>query len=315
MTGHTGAPRAKGLGMEARSVGAKLAIVAALVLLCAACGGSPVQPGGGTGTGGGNGGGGTGGGGTVTNTPPTVKSITFTDDHAEVGHPIALTATVEDAETPVDKLAYAWSAPTGTFSGSGATVQWTPGADLQTPADVTVTLTVTETYTSGSNQLQNTAKGTVSVHLNNSSKELADLSLRFLGNFADSKVSPDTCVSEFTTSCSGKTDEFSDITGNRHDFLILSSTLRNTGIDPPSKGKTTVHTFCAFTSRVITQDPVTCSRGDCPFNSVQSVQGDCFTTNVYEHGRWWLCESHFNGARALGAFERGFFGIRPSDRP
>jgi hypothetical protein len=44
---------------------------------------------------------------------------------------------------------------------------------------------------------------------------------------------------------------------------------------------------------------VTCSKADCPFNSVQSVQGDCFTTNVYEQGRWWLCESHFNGARTL----------------
>jgi hypothetical protein len=264
--------------------------------------------------GGSNGGSGSGGGGAV-NTPPVVQSIVAgSDAHAEVGAPITLTATVTDAETPVDQLTYAWSAPTGTFSGSGPSVTWTPGADAQTPADISVTLTVTEKY--GSPQQTNTASGTVSVHVNNSPKELAELSLRFLGNFANSVVSPETCVSEFSPNCNGKKDEFADIANNRHDFLILSSTLRTTGIDPaPLHGKTTVHTFCAFTSRVISASPASCSTADCPYNSVQSVQGDCFTTNVYEQGRWWLCESHFNGNRAPTAFERAFFGIRKPELP
>ena len=295
-----------------RGTGIGLALVCAAALLVACGGKSPLNPGGGggTGSGGSGGGSGNGGGGGTPNTPPVVKSIVAgSDAHAEVGTPIALTATVEDAETPVDQLTYAWSAPTGTFTGTGASVTWTPGADAQTPADVTVTLKVTETY--GSPQQTNTASGTVSVHVNNSPKELADMSLRFLDNFAHSQVSADTCVSEFSSNCSGKKDELSDITGNRHDFLILSSTLRHTGIDSaPVHAKTTVHTFCAFTSRVITKDPVTCSADDCPFNSVQSVQGDCYTTNVYEQGRWWLCESHFNATHAVTAFERAFFGIR-----
>jgi hypothetical protein len=315
MRGSGAGPGALGMGIGPR-YGLALLVAAVFAIVVGGCGAkSPIGPGGGTG-GSGGGSGGTGGGSLPPNTPPVVKAIVGTEDHAEAGHPFALIATVEDAETPVDKLTYAWSAPTGTFSGTGASVQWTPGADVPTPADITITLTVTETYTSGTTQLQNTAQGTASVHLNDSPKELADLSLRFLGNFADSKVSPETCVSEFTTNCNGKKDEFDDITSNRHDFQVLSSTLRHTGIDPPSsKGKTTVHTFCAFTSRVITQDPVSCSRADCPFNSVQSVKGDCFTTNVYEHGRWWLCESHFNGDRALTGFDRGFFGIRGADHP
>ena len=278
----------------------------------AACGGrTPLVP---TPSGGTGGAGNGGSGGTPVNTPPVVQAIVAgSDAHAEVGTPITLTATVTDAETPVDQLAYKWSAPNGTFSGSGATVSWTPGADAQTPADITVTLTVTESYGS---QQTNTATGTVAVHVNNSPKELADLSLRFLSNFADSVVSRDTCVSDFTPNCAGKKDEFSDITNNRHDFLILSSTLRHTGIDPaPLHAKTTVHTFCAFTSRVITKDPWSCSPADCPYNAVQSVQGDCFTTNVYEQGRWWLCESHFNGRNALTAFERAFFGIRKIELP
>jgi hypothetical protein len=287
-------------------------VAAALIAACGAK--TPLVPTGSGGSGGGSTGG--SGGGTTANTPPIVKSIAVSNANAEVGTPITVTATVEDAETALDKLAYTWSAPNGAFAGTGSIVTWTAGADAKTPTDITLTLTVTETYTSGSTQQTNTATGTVSVHVNNSPKELADLSLRFLGNFADSKVSPDTCVADFSPSCNGKKDEFADITNNRHDFLILSSTLRHTGIDPAApKAKTTVHTFCAFTSRVIAQQPWGCSPADCPFNTVQSVQGDCYTTNVYEQGRWWLCESHFNPSRTLTAVERAFFGIRKPEIP
>lgn len=289
------------------SPGKWLAALAGFMLI-AACGGkTPLVP---TGSGGGGGTGNGNGGGTTPNTPPVVKSVIVSSANAEVGTPITVTATVEDAETPGDRLTYTWSAPNGTFSGSGPVVTWTAGADAQTPTDITLTLTVTETYTSGASQLTNTATGTAPVHVNNSPKELADLSLRFLGNFADSTVSPDTCVADFTVNCAGRKDEFADITNNRHDFLILSSTLRATGIDPaPVHAKTTVHTFCAFTSRVIAKDAWGCTPAECPYNTIQSVQGDCYTTNVYEQGRWWLCESHFSPNRTLSAFERAFFGI------
>ena len=167
---------------------------------------------------------------------------------------------------------------------------------------IPITLTVTEHYTSGSQSLTNTATKTISVHVNNSPKELADLSVRFLTNFANSGISPSTCVAEFSDSCSGKRDELSDITDNRHDFLILNSTIRPTGVSiASSRTSATVHTFCAFTSRVITTSRrvAAASRipSSCRFNYVGSVQGDCFTTNVYESGQWRLCTSHFAAAR------------------
>src|SRR3954465_1849223 len=90
----------------------------------------------------------------VVNTPPVVKSIAASDTRVEVGSPVTLTATVEDAETPVANLTYAWSVPNGTVSGTGTVVQWTPGADAVTPADFTVTLNVTEVYTSSGSQLK-----------------------------------------------------------------------------------------------------------------------------------------------------------------
>ena len=292
--------------------GRLVSLVAASIM--GACGGTtPITP---TPGGGGN------GGGTTVNTPPQVKSIGVSNTRVEVGTPVTLTAVVEDQETPVANLSFAWTFPSGstTATGNGSSITFTPSADLRTPADYDITVTVTERYTSGSAQAENKATGSVTLHVNNSPKELAELSLRFLGDFAASSVSPDRCVSEFSDTCgSGKKDEFSNISENRHDFQILASTLRATSVElPPSLITAKVHTFCAFTSRVITTQPQSggCQvAGACPFNSVQSVQGDCWTTNVYEKGRWWLCESHFTGSSVPTAFERAFFGIRRFELP
>jgi hypothetical protein len=285
--------------------GALVAAVSALVI--AACGGSstgptppPPPP--------------------PVNNPPQIKSITLSDGRAEVGTAITATAVVEDQETPVANLTYAWTADAGTFAGTGAVVTWLPPAGAKTPADYVLTLTVTERYTSGSTVAENKTSSTASVHVNDSLKELADLSVRFLNNFAISSVSPETCVSEFSDACgAGKKDELSNIRENRHDFLILASTIRPTSVQlPPARLTATVHTFCAFTSRVITTQPQTggCQvAGACPFNSVQPVQGDCWTTNVYDQGRWWLCESHFTPQGALTDFGRAFFGIRSPSSP
>jgi hypothetical protein len=300
-----------GLGLSRRLAAGLLALV------IAACNGAaPTSPGKGTGNGGSNGGGTGGGGGpnSAPNTPPVVKEIVPSATRVEVGSPVTLTATVEDAETPVASLTYAWTVPNGSVTGTGASVSWTPGSDAQTPADFTVTLTVTERYTSGGVQLQNTATGTVSVHVNNSSKELADLSLRFLGMFADSAVSPETCVAEFSDTCNGKKDEFADISDNRHDYQIVASQLKHTGLSiAADQQKATVHTACSFTSRIITTEPREefCAGGKCPLGSIWNAEGDCWTTNVYQNGRWWICESHFTPKDGiLTDFARAFFGIR-----
>lgn len=256
------------------------------------------------------------------NAPPQIKSVAPSSGSAEVGTPITLTALVEDAETPLASLTYEWKADTGTFTGTGAVVTWVAGQDARTPADVVLTLTVTERYTSAGAAVENKVTSTTNVHLNNSPKELAELSLRFLGDFANSSVSPEKCVSEFSDSCNGKKDELGDITDNRHDFLILASELRTTGVEiAPSKTTATVHTFCSFTSRVITRDPRTegCRNdpGSCPYDGVGTAKGDCWTTNVYEKGRWWLCTSRYTAApgSVTSSFARAFFGIRKPEIP
>ena len=300
--------------MQRTGVGSLFALVAALIV--AACGSPYVAPS--PSPGGGSGGGGVQEPPPVVNTPPQIKSITVSDTRVEVGTPVTLTAVAEDAETPIASLEFRWSADTGTFSGNTATVTWTPGSEAKTPADYVITLTVVETFKAGPTGtivLENKATSTTTAHVNNSTKELADMSLRFLGDFANSRVSADKCVSEFSDSCSGKKGELDDITANRHDFEIIGSTLRPTSVlIQPTRTVATVNTFCSFTSRVITTTPQSegCKNdpASCKFNSVQSVQGNCWTTNVYQNGRWWLCTSNFSGSSAVTAFERAFFGIR-----
>lgn len=292
--------------------GSLVALVAALIVV--ACGKPPVTPS--PPSGGGNG----GGGGQpppppVVNTPPQIKSVAVSDTRVEVGTPVTLTATVEDLETPVANLTYTWTAETGTFSGTGPVVTWIAGAEAKTPGDFIITVTVTERYTSGAVSEENKTVSTMTVHVNNSPKELAELSLRFLGDFANSSVSPERCVSEFSDSCRGKKDELQDTIDNRHDFLILSSTLRHTSLQiASSRDSATVNTACTFTSRVITHTPQSggclANPAACQFGSTQTADGNCRTTNVYERGRWWLCESNFQPKNALTAFERAFFGIR-----
>lgn len=240
------------------------------------------------------GGGGNNGGGVVTNTPPQIRSLTASDARAEVDSPITLTAAVEDAETPVANLTYAWSAPTGTFLGTGSTVTWLAGQEATTPADVILTLTITERYNNGSTQLENKVTGTTTVRLHNSPKELREMSIRFLTDFANSKISPDQCVAEFTDSCNGKKDERADVDDTRHDYEHIGSTIRHTNLSiAPNRLTATVNTFCSFTVKVITTEPrdEPCQGGKCPLGSIGTFTGNCRTTNVYEKGRWWLCES------------------------
>ena len=246
------------------------------------------------------------------NTPPQIRSLTASDARAEADVPLTLTAVVEDAETPVANLEYAWGAAVGTFVGTGPRVTWIAGQTVATPADVLITLTVTERFTSGTTQGENRVTSTTSVRLHNSPRELRDMSLRFLGDFANSRVSPEQCVSEFSDSCSGKSEELADVQRNRHDYEILSSSLRHTSLSIAGNRLTaTVHTACSFTSKVITNQVVDPGCQNCKLGDVGSTSGDCVTTNVYERGRWWLCTSSYvspNGA--FTAWERAFFGIR-----
>ena len=267
-----------------------------VMAMTAACGDSPVKP------------------GPIVppppaNNPPTVESITLSSTRIEADTDISVAATVRDTETPVEQLAYAWSADAGTFSGTGAAVRWRAPKEAATPAEYTLRLAVTETYGSTSStgtrpqHVINATSAAVRVH--DSPKEIGEMALRFLRLFASSTVGSDLALQEFSDSCSGKRAEKSDIDDNRRDFTILSSslTLSSARVTSPwSRGDARVR--CSFSSR-----RVNCPAGSpstCRVGATESVAGDCNLTAVYEQQRWLLCDSTFSGTLLPATY--GFFG-------
>lgn len=242
------------------------------------------------------------------NVAPVIESITPSSDHVEVDGEIMVTAVVTDQETPVDQLKFEWKADAGTFTGTGPSVKWRAPSDIKTPADYEIRLTVTEVYGTANSagvRPQNVTTGSIpAVRVHNSPKELGELSIRFLSDFANSSVPADTCVRDFSDSCRGKSDERGDIESNRVHFDILSSSLSLKSVAVASSGLTAnMVVACSFTSRIKACDP-----GDkaCVVGDVGTAHGDCILTGKYESRRWWLCDSHFIGK--LTDSIRNFFG-------
>ena len=252
------------------------------------CGGSPIDP------------------GPVTPPPaanqaPNIESITTSAQRIEVGETVTVTASVRDAETPADQLIYEWSADGGTFAGQGASVTWRPAGDAATPANVTFRLTVRDVYgtaPAGGTRPEHRVNGTSNpIRLHNSPRELGELAMRFLNDFATSSVSPDACVREFSDSCNGKAAELNDIRDNRRDYDVVSSTLRLRNAAVAGTGLTgNMNVDCAFTSRY-KQCPPTIP--NCPIGGLESVSGSCLLTAVYEQNRWWLCQSNFQASNGV----------------
>jgi hypothetical protein len=244
------------------------------------------------------------------NVPPTIDSIAIGVNRAEVGDDVTVTATVSDPETAITDLQFAWSADAGTFSGEGPSVKWRPPSEGVTPADYTMRLTVTETYgvadangVRPKNVVSATSAGSVRVH--NSPKEIGDMSLTFLRDFANSAIPADVAVRDFSDSCPGKAEERTNVADNRIHYEVLSASLNLVNASVATNRMTgNAKVACGFNSLV---KACQADRPTCKVGSVEKVAGDCVLTSVYEQRRWWLCDSHFeNGVNVPLA--RAFFG-------
>jgi hypothetical protein len=253
-----------------------VAVVATGGLVAGACGGSPtVTP------------------PVVTNTPPIIESLAI-GPRAEADVPTQIAATVKDAETPLSQLTYTWSASPqlGIFSGNSvsggqALVTWRPPKGQKTPDLYSVTLAVSEAYTSGGQAKQNSVSSNTTVHYNDSPAEMKILGYDFLvykfGNF---NVSAAAAVSNFSDSCRGKAAEQDQIATNRQDFHILGASF-------PAPVATLDSSLTAGTVE-----------GPCTFEDIPNsgpnagrrefVSGTCLLTTVYENFHWYLCDSFFN---------------------
>ena len=229
------------------------------------------------------------------NAPPIIRGIEIEPARIELNEDVTVRATVEDAETPVESLIYEWSADGGTFTGEGASVTWRPPADAGTPASFTLRLTVRERYgppnaTGGQAEHRVTGESPP-VRVHDSSRELREMSLRFLELFADSNRSPDECVEEFSDSCRGKQSEREDIEDNRRYYEIRSASFDFDDLEiEPDRMFARMFVDCEFRSRYRRCPPEDPS---CVVGSVEEVRGVCRLTAIYENDRWWLCDSNF----------------------
>ena len=226
------------------------------------------------------------------NEAPVIGSLTTDSPRVEADGDVTVTASVQDAETPIDQLSYQWSAApaSGTFTGAGREVRWRAPRLQKTPDLYSLSLLVTEKYTSGGQPAENRVSKTVQVHYNDSPSEIMRISLRFLTElFPDFSVSPQAAVQDFTDSCDEKFKELSDVTNNRINFHILSGTYTDVAIRLDSaKTSADVSGICTFVD--IPMDPK-----DPNYLKRESVKGICTLTAVYENWQWFLCSSHFSG--------------------
>jgi hypothetical protein len=228
----------------------------------------------------------------------------------EVNETVLLSAVVEDQESTADKLAFVWSSPGGAFLGEGTQVNWQPSSDMTTPGNPVLTLTVVETYPGLTDQgklatLEHRVSRSVSVRLHNSPRELGDMGVAFLQKFANSSISPEACLVDFSDSCSGKKSELGDIQRNRENFLILERSLGEPRVTSLTKySRADVSISCSFGSK-----RVKCPSGSsgCVVGAIERVSGTCRLTAVYEQARWWLCDSRFSGS-GLSPSMKLFFG-------
>jgi hypothetical protein len=240
------------------------------------------------------------------NNLPVIDGITIQgtrpkepSNFADLGEAVQVSAAVHDDETPADQLQYQWNASTGSFSGSGARVTWTAPTGVSIPADVMLSLTVTERYggTSGT-QFSHDVTGSANLSLHDSVKEVGDMARQFLLDFSDSTITDVSYVMRnFDPACDGTTAETMQVADNRRKFSIVRSSVGAPLVKIPFGDS-----FCAVPGRVQRGDA--CSATAVHWESTvladrhsQIADGTDWISAYYRPAlkAWKLCDSQFTG--------------------
>ena len=231
------------------------------------------------------------------NPPPVITSLVVQSSRpnapsnfADVGEDVVATAKVQDAETPVSNLAFEWSADGGAFAGTGASVRWRAPTGITAPAQLKITVKVTEPVDGASQSVSST----VTVRVHDSIKEISEMSVQFLIDFSQQKLAPVDIIRNFYTGCPGRDSELADITNNQASYVINSYT-----IGTPASANVNFGGTCPFRNKTgvdgCVQTPVEWHATYKPTGLTETSKGLDQTTAVYRNSRWWLCDSDFDG--------------------
>jgi hypothetical protein len=246
---------------------------------------------------------------TTANTPPVIKSVTAQGSRAnepanlaDLDEEIALTVVAEDAQVSADRLLYQWTAPSGTVTGTGASVRWRAPASLTTPAKVTILVTVSD----GPAPTGASATSEITVDVHDSRKEIGDMAVQFLVDFSK-QIAPADVLKNFSDTCPGKASELADTERNQRCWKVTSYSVGAATVTVNFKS------VCAFRSRsgdgcasvpVSWRTEVKSSAAECggqPVGTAGSAVGKDWLAAVYLGSRWWLCDSDFEGTSTTGA--------------
>lgn len=226
--------------------------------------------------------------------PPTISSITVRGpaanqpaNFADVGQEITVTATVQDSDTAPAALTYTWSAPSGTFTGSGASVRWLAPS---TAGTVTLTLVVSD---------GTAVTGTANVSVHDSIREVGDLARLFLLDFSEQK-DPNTVMRNFSTGprCIKERDiEYADVVKNQEFYSITSYDIRSAAVTVQFASRPCSHNpldgdACAAVPATWNSD---CKKtnSECTAGQKMTADGVDHVTAVYEGTAWKLCASYY----------------------
>ena len=256
------------------------------------------------------------------NSPPAIRSIAIQgarpkepSNFADVGESVSVSADVKDEETPIAQLQFNWSAPVGTFSGTGPTVTWQAPAQIAASSDVVLTLEVVERYGTAPNTQENRVSNTATLSLHNSVKEVGDMARQFLLDFSDSSIrNVDVIMRNFgnASTCPDPNEvvhEREDVSGDRETYQIVSSRIGSARVTVNFGGSCPFRLKRGDACAVV---PSYWQSMDLKTKVVGAVDGDDIVASSYSTAgrRWWLCASDYDGKSVSGALLHGFRALK-----
>jgi hypothetical protein len=231
---------------------------------------------------------------------------------ADAGETIDLAAALRDTETSLDQLVYQWSAPAGTFSGTGRTATWHAPSAVPSPTTVTLTLKVIENYGHPGQPLNysHEVSSTVTIALHDSAREVGDMSRRFLTEFSKPQTNRDwrDVMRDFdlnggTCADAGEiAKEREDVEGHYNNFVMHNYTVGTATVSVGFGQGCFVPERGARAGDACASVPVVWDSTDTRTGGRATTSGTDYVAAAYSRAsaRWYLCSSDFLGDRTLG---------------